>query len=307
MRIPGAGIIRRSMGTATNLQVNLHRSLTGHRQAVYAICSDAQKFIYSSGGDGLIVRWDPLNSADGTVVAQVPEPIYSLEVLNGKTLLAGGQSGDLYVIDSGNPRRLMAHEKGIFCILQVGNEFLSAGGDGQLIRWSNDFEITHTAELSAKSIRRVIEFDTGFFTAGSDGMVHELNRDCQIQQSWKIHDSSVFSLIWISKQASLISAGRDAQLKFHSPFGGETKADIPAHLLHIHDLKLSPDGKLFASASMDKTIKLWDPETLKLLKVIDAHKFGIHTSSVNALVWLEDNILISASDDRSLGVWQIVT
>jgi WD40 repeat protein len=57
---------------------------------------------------------------------------------------------------------------------------------------------------------------------------------------------------------------------------------------------------------MDKSIKIWDSENLKLKKVIDKSKNASHGTSVNKLLWLEkDQVLLSASDDRTISMWNL--
>jgi WD40 repeat protein len=55
---------------------------------------------------------------------------------------------------------------------------------------------------------------------------------------------------------------------------------------------------------MDKSIKVWDLEELKLLKVIDKARHAGHGTSVNKLLW-NTNMLLSASDDRSISAWDM--
>jgi WD40 repeat protein len=51
---------------------------------------------------------------------------------------------------------------------------------------------------------------------------------------------------------------------------------------------------------------VWDWEALKLLKVIDRARHAGHGTSVNKLLWTNYNQqLVSASDDRSISVWNI--
>jgi WD40 repeat protein len=61
---------------------------------------------------------------------------------------------------------------------------------------------------------------------------------------------------------------------------------------------------MFATASRDKTIKLWDFSSGRLLKVLDTVRYGGHVNSVNRLLWV-DNVLLSASDDRTVSIWEI--
>ncbi|MFM8834779.1 MAG: WD40 repeat domain-containing protein, partial [Cytophagales bacterium] len=52
-------------------------------------------------------------------------------------------------------------------------------------------------------------------------------------------------------------------------------------------------------------IKIWDANTLQLLKVIDKARHAGHGTSVNKLWWSShQQQLVSASDDRSISVWE---
>jgi WD repeat-containing protein 61 len=74
----------------------------------------------------------------------------------------------------------------------------------------------------------------------------------------------------------------------------------------INHLAFSGDGRYLASCSLDKSIKLWDPASLSLLRVLDRARTAGHGTSVNKLVWPgTQQRLVSCSDDRSLAVWEI--
>jgi WD40 repeat protein len=74
----------------------------------------------------------------------------------------------------------------------------------------------------------------------------------------------------------------------------------------INNISYRPDGKYFATCSMDKSIKIWDASTFRLLKVIDKSRHAGHATSVNKLLWTAyEDQLVSASDDHTLSIWNI--
>ena len=57
---------------------------------------------------------------------------------------------------------------------------------------------------------------------------------------------------------------------------------------------------------MDKSIKVWDAESFKLLKVIDRARHAGHGTSINKLQWTNfHNQIVACSDDRSISVWKL--
>jgi WD40 repeat protein len=107
-------------------------------------------------------------------------------------------------------------------------------------------------------------------------------------------------------QDTLISGGRDASLKFWDTNTYQQKDNVIAHLFAINYLSFREDGKYFITCSMDKSIKVWDAESHKLLKVIDKARHAGHGTSINKVLWSTYNqSIISVSDDRSISIWEI--
>ena len=85
------------------------------------------------------------------------------------------------------------------------------------------------------------------------------------------------------------------------------QTEIVAHMYAINHIDFSPDGKHFVTCSMDKSIKVWDAEEFQLLKVIDKSRHAGHGTSVNKLLWTNfSDQLVSASDDRTISIWNII-
>src|SRR5260221_670345 len=66
----------------------------------------------------------------------------------------------------------------------------------------------------------------------------------------------------------------------------------------VHAVAPSPDRGLLASASDDKTIKLWDPHTGEHLRTLEGH-----SDWVTSVAFSPDGLLASGSDDKTIKLW----
>jgi WD40 repeat protein len=300
----------------SKVQVTRLHSLKGHKDSVYTVqpSSDESKF-FSAAGDGMVALWDLKEPENGHLIAQLPNSIYALHFYARHNLLVAGHNYEgIHILDWENKKEvasLQITKAAIFDIQSAGNSIFVASGDGMVTRVDMEkVAIVNKSQASDKSARTIaINEGTGDMAVGySDHFIRVFDTDGKLKTEWKGHNNSVFTLRYTPDRKYLISGSRDARLKVWDVQSGyHQSAEIVAHLFAINHLEFSPDGKHFVTCSMDKSIKVWDAEALKLLKVIDKARHAGHGTSVNKLLWTgHNNQLVSASDDRTISVWQII-
>jgi WD40 repeat protein len=74
------------------------------------------------------------------------------------------------------------------------------------------------------------------------------------------------------------------------------------HKKPITFLKYLPFNSLVASASEDKTVNVWDPNTGQSIQIYNGHN-----DSVTCIDQIESDKIVSGSDDKTIRIWRIST
>ena len=170
-----------------------------------------------------------------------------------------------------------------------------------------NFSVKKVLKESNASARSIAVGQHDFAVGYSDNCIRIFDKaSLTLKETIKAHEISVFSLQYSPLNDYLISASRDAHIKFWDTSTYQELDSIVAHMYTINHVVFTDDGKYFFTCSMDKSIKIWDAATKKLLKVIDKARYAGHGTSINKLYWsAEYQYLIAASDDRTLTIWNI--
>jgi WD40 repeat protein len=292
----------------STLQIERIDTFSGHRGPVYALENGVDSLFYSAGSDGWVVQWNLAKPDLGKVIAQVDGSVYALKLDSEGILWIGhnyqGIQG-IRVSDQTQVFSIPTSGLSIFSIEFVGSTAWLGHNDGMVtvVDVATKSVLKHI-KASEKSVRTILVLSANRIVVGySDGFIRIFDADYQLLKAFQAHESSVFSLA--KRGGDLYSVGKDARIK---QWDAEYNLvnEVVGHIYAIHDLHFSPDGNWLATASMDKTVKIWETDGLKLCKVLDATRHGGHKNSVNKLIWSSfDDLLVSASDDKNLSVWKI--
>ena len=295
------------MARRPDIQITKVAQFAGHKDSIYDFVLDAEtRTIYSACAGGFVVNWDIDNPEEGTMILQSGEAFYSIAKV-GNTLKVGSRSGVIYTVDLATNSLVEStqlHQGGVFFI---GGKY-SGGEDGVLLRPKTIADSVgghfgkNTMLLAPDSLRCAVESEDSLFVGASDNIIYELDKSpYEVKQKLMGHTNSVFALALIDEN-TLVSTGRDAMIRAWDLTIGKEVHSVPAH--EYQAKSLSYNGHILLSSSMDKSIKLWSKE-LELLKVIDLDRYDGHTNCINKVEWLDENMFVSCSDDRSLYLWKV--
>lgn len=307
------------MPISSNIIVTLKQEYAGHTGSVFAMTvSEDEKWLFTSGDDGIVAQWNlEINDNLGNAVLRTDKSVYTLLSIPDARLLAGTSDGTLYVIDLNARKIIQTLRKPPAAIYHLYFDpkteivwCLHGNGWLTLYDTQNWHEINHL-QLSDKHLRSVCESPDGenICIGISDNRILVVNRKTTHRvHEWNAHKNSVFSLATLPGSGYLLSGGMDAHLNiWDSENLFKLIKSLPAHNFTINDIVISPNGNYFATASRDKTFKLWNSHTFDLLKVVDYERNLAHRHSINRIKWLTaDNSIITCSDDRRVIRWDVL-
>lgn len=290
-------------------------ALTGHSGAIYDLAFNANKnLLYSGSFDNQVIAWDIDNPEIAHLIAKIQSKPITIVYLSKRNLLLIGQAnGNISILDLqlNKEVKILQFHKGMVYALNANEDesiLYSGAEDGFVIAWDlESLELIVSNNLYSLKVRAIAIIENDLYVGCGTGSLLILNSTgLNIKREVKelhLENYSIYTLLYLKEESIILSGSRDGHIGVLDLKSLAVVARIPAHNFAIYDFKISPDGIYIASASRDKSIKIWRKNDLKFQKKIDLKNSQGHKASVNALLWNDKN-LISCSDDKQIIIWE---
>uniref|UniRef100_A0A287A8X1 Notchless protein homolog 1 n=1 Tax=Sus scrofa TaxID=9823 RepID=A0A287A8X1_PIG len=251
------------------------RALAGHSKWITALsweplhANPECRYVASSSKDGSVRVWDTTAGRCERILTGHTQSV---------TCLRWGGDGLLYSASQDRTIKVWRAHDGVLCRTLQGHG-----------HWVN------TMALSTDYALRTGAFEPAEASVNAQDLRGSL-------QELKERALSRYNLVRGRGLERLVSGSDDFTLFLWSPAEDKKPlARMTGHQALINQVLFSPDSRIIASASFDKSIKLWDGRTGKYLASLRGH-----VAAVYQIAWSADSrLLVSGSSDSTLKVWDV--
>src|SRR5258706_2203464 len=263
-------------------------SLNGHTSSARAlVTSQKNNAIYSGGSDGRIILWTLGNNGTwkGDTLSKFVTPgertayyqVYSMDISNdGNYLAAGGlfpadrSANYVYLFDLRNPSAAPKKITGFvsdvenICFTPDNKGFFARCNSGKSIMYSDLSTAKEVINSSKEKITSIDLSPDGTKLAGGavngNLFVWYVNTNFAVNSYSILNGKDILTVAYTPKGTDIIIGGETGEIRIFT--GGIVRKTLPGHTSHIEQVKFSHTGTFMATASKDKSIRLWNMSDL---------------------------------------------
>ncbi len=285
---------------------NVERTFPAMGLAIHSVAFNHDATQVAAGGaDKSLMVWNAADGKELRKIADLPAPVQSVAFAPpGSTppsVIAAG-CGDnvirLFDVAQGTEiKKLAGHTGPVNAVAYSpkGDLILSAGNDGSIHVWNvadgmSKAKLDYGSPVTSLSITK----DGGRVAVGGAGKAVKIFTLADNKLVATIDTpAEVRGLAWNADGSQVLVGGADNFARIYS--GNGKLIEFFSHEGPVTAVSFFPDGKRIATASADKSARLWTPSLLWQ----GEHAGAVRHVSFNA----KGDIVISAGDDKSVKVW----
>ncbi|MTI22594.1 WD40 repeat domain-containing protein, partial [Fulvivirga sp. RKSG066] len=258
----------------------LVKSLEGHEKGIRTLTSSPNgNLVFSADTEGKILKWSLQGErrvADTLASSRRQNHVVrSLAVTSDNSrLIAGGEfnrgSGASYVeilqtSGKNEPKQLDGFEGSVWNLIITPDDqgFYTLDKGGKSIKYSNFNEVNEVATSNIRLNDIALSNDGNYIiAAGNNGKIYLFDTQRNFAQS-EIYNNGAKVLNIATSQDNQVAIGDETGLiKVFKLFGNQGVTRLVGHSSPIEAIEFSRDGRFIATASRDKTVRLWNRKRL---------------------------------------------
>jgi len=258
--------------------------------------------VLTRDGEGVSL-WDARTLA---LTRRFAAPGASAESLapDGKTLAIAHGEAVVSVFDVASGKQLRSSKGGGLdadCQKGMGETTISAGAPVITgLGWSADAKKLYVVFRETATF---VEFDAQTFALGQGGCAHRTRTNAVAWSDARDKVAIGAGTHMLAQTLSEISFGDNSVHVFGLAGEMPLLHRLQGHTLAVLGADFSPDGNLLATASADRTARLWDMRTGSLVTTLAGH-----AAEVDSVAFSHDNRYVAtASYDLTVKVWDLAT